>query len=163
MGNIFPAYKPSIATSSERDFKVNIAKFGDGYEQRSKSGLNNSPLKFNVVFNKRKTEEISHIDAFLTSMAGVTAFEWTPPAPHNYSDAPLFVLGTFYKAGDRAQSGEKVYVCLQDNNTQALSTVDYWMFVCRLPMKWKCEKIGWNINGFNNTSLTAVFEQVFEA
>lgn len=160
---VFPNYKPSFATAGDRQFKIKSSAFGDGFEQRMRSGLNNIPLMFNVSFNKRRPEELSHIDAFLTSLAGVDPFEWTPPIPHDYSNAAPFIFGNGYIGGAKVKSGNDVLVSLKTHSNQLLTNATYWVWVCRLPLKFICKKGNWVYNAYNSNSITAVFEQVFDA
>tara|TARA_B100001079_G_C16341205_1_gene483657 strand:+ start:108 stop:530 length:423 start_codon:yes stop_codon:yes gene_type:complete len=59
--------------------KFHIAKFGDGYEQRLVDGINSIDQAFTVQFSKREKEEIDDITSFLTSLEGVTSFNFTIP------------------------------------------------------------------------------------
>ena len=44
--------------------KVNLAKFGDAYEQRLANGINNLEESYSITFNNRTKEEIDDIIAF---------------------------------------------------------------------------------------------------
>jgi phage-related protein len=59
--------------------QVNNIKFGDGYEQRVRHGINTNPQVWELSFANRDASEATAIDNFLDSMGGVTAFDWTPP------------------------------------------------------------------------------------
>ena len=58
--------------------KVNTAKFGDGYEQRTRNGINTKPREWSLTFNK-VSSEIDKIETFLSNRGGVESFDWTPP------------------------------------------------------------------------------------
>lgn len=58
---------------------VLIAKFGDGYEQRSANGINSIQEAYNVSFATRQKSEIDDIIDFLDSKKGVTSFDFTVP------------------------------------------------------------------------------------
>jgi len=57
---------------------IQTVKFGDGYEQRIRNGLNANAEKWSVKFTN-VISEISQIDAFLKARGGAEAFNWTTP------------------------------------------------------------------------------------
>lgn len=57
---------------------VKGVQFGDGYEQRAPSGLNNQLRTYSLQFSDRR-DTIKDIDDFLTLKGGVTAFKWRAP------------------------------------------------------------------------------------
>ena len=59
--------------------KTRVIKFGDGYEQRSTKGINNTEETYNVSFKNRTKQDIDNIAGFLNSLNGVTAFNFTVP------------------------------------------------------------------------------------
>jgi phage-related protein len=61
--------------------RVKIIKFGDGYEQRIKDGINNDLRSYNVTF-VGLSEDISLIDDFLSRHNAVKAFLWREPNTH---------------------------------------------------------------------------------
>ena len=67
---------PSMSVTAEP--KVKIIKFGDGYEQRIKDGINNDLRTYNVTLNVAR-DDAPVIDAFLTRQGGVHAFKWREP------------------------------------------------------------------------------------
>ena len=54
-------------------------EFGDGYEQRVAEGINNINESYAVTLNNRPKAEIDDVIAFLDSLNGVTAFNFTIP------------------------------------------------------------------------------------
>lgn len=50
--------------------RILTAKFGDGYEQRVKDGINSKEDMFNVSFNNRSAEDIALISGFFDEKAG---------------------------------------------------------------------------------------------
>ena len=67
---------PSMSITAEP--KVKIIKFGDGYEQRIKDGINNDLRTYSVTLNVHR-DDAPVIDAFLTRQGGVHAFKWREP------------------------------------------------------------------------------------
>jgi phage-related protein len=65
----------------QSDFKpnVSVAVYGDGYEQRVATGINNTGESWNLSWNNRSFEDISKILLFLESLGGVSSFDWYPP------------------------------------------------------------------------------------
>ena len=61
--------------------RVKTIKFGDGYEQRIKDGINNDLRTYNVTLNVARDDGLV-IDAFLTRQGGVHAFKWREPSTH---------------------------------------------------------------------------------
>jgi phage-related protein len=53
----FPDYKPRIGASKSSAPAVRTTKFGDGYEQRVRFGLNQDPKEWTLEWNV--TEEVS--------------------------------------------------------------------------------------------------------
>lgn len=49
-----------------------VAKFGDGYEQRVRDGINSQEATFNFAFKNRPWEEIEVLSAFLDLKAGLS-------------------------------------------------------------------------------------------
>ena len=75
----FPDYKPRIGASKSSAPTVRSTKFGDGYEQRVRFGLNQDPKEWTLEWNV--TEAVSdEIETFLEARAGAESFDWTPPS-----------------------------------------------------------------------------------
>ena len=70
---------PSNGSSVSHSPKINRAKFGDGYEQRSLNGINTNPRTWQVMFSNRRNDEADQIAEFLSARDGVESFDWTPP------------------------------------------------------------------------------------
>ena len=73
-----PSYAPSINSEP----KVNVIKFGDGYEQRSPENINSDLLKVSLSFDKRDEAETTAIAHFLHQRGAQEAFAFTPPSPY---------------------------------------------------------------------------------
>ena len=78
----------NIATRTIRpdnDFQRNMipavktAKFGDGYEQRGRKGINNIEQTFAMQFKNRDKADADDIVKFFDDKAGVTSFIFTYP------------------------------------------------------------------------------------
>jgi len=59
--------------------RVRAVKFGDGYEQRIADGINPIEETFSLSFNNRTAAEIDDIIGYLTSLGGVSSFDFTFP------------------------------------------------------------------------------------
>ena len=70
---------PDRGMSGQVTPNVRKISFGDGYEQRAVSGINNIAEVYNVSFNNRPKAEIDDIIAFFTNKAGVSSFNFTIP------------------------------------------------------------------------------------
>ncbi len=75
------AWESSHGSSVEEEPLVITSKFGDGYEQRSPDGINNSLRKFSLVFKKVPEAQMKAMRDFLRSKGGVTPFTFTPYFP----------------------------------------------------------------------------------
>lgn len=60
--------------------KVRAIKFGDGYEQRLRFGLNTNLKIWTVQFRARSDQEAAAIESFLDAREAVEAFDWSPPS-----------------------------------------------------------------------------------
>jgi phage-related protein len=154
-------FEPSYATSGESELRMTEMQMGDGYVQRTPSGINNRKMTISVVFNKRTAEEIAAIDAFLTAMGG-QPFLWTPPPPKDWDNAPAFVPNAAYIQGQAVKvSTYFIYVALVANSDQDTTDTEHWAFLGKVPMQFVCKKGNWAADSFNSNSLTATFEQDF--
>lgn len=65
-------------TSGDIEYTVIGTKFGDGYAQEVKKGMNNAVGKWRVTFTGTKAECQEVMD-FLDEHGGAVSFFWTPP------------------------------------------------------------------------------------
>ena len=59
--------------------KIHLAKFGDGYEQRIRKGINSLDETFTLNFKNRSIAEIEDLILFFESVVGVTSFNFNLP------------------------------------------------------------------------------------
>jgi len=71
--------RPDKTMSRTSTPSVRKISFGDGYEQRVASGINNLKQSYTVSFNNRTKEEIDDITGYLDSLNGVSKFSFTIP------------------------------------------------------------------------------------
>lgn len=74
------AWLPNIAHNLARKPDVNQIKFGDNYEVRVATGLNNQPEVWTLTFTYNYAK-LLQLDAFLIAQGGVNSFFWR--TPHN--------------------------------------------------------------------------------
>ncbi|EEO7835210.1 phage tail protein [Salmonella enterica] len=67
---------PDMQVDSEP--QVSVVKFGDGYEQRRASGINNDLKRYSVTIRVDRGDGPA-LEGFLSQHNGVKAFLWTPP------------------------------------------------------------------------------------
>jgi phage-related protein len=95
-GYAFPDPEISFSSSFETTVRMNRTKFGDGYEQRSLDGINNTPLVLNFTFTNRSLEVILEIKKFLEGSDVVynrtpdEFFYYIPPAPFDGGNIPTY-------------------------------------------------------------------------
>lgn len=58
--------------SRQAQQRVLVARFGDGYEQRVRDGVNTKTENFNISFNNRSADEVNLIAAYLDSKAALS-------------------------------------------------------------------------------------------
>ena len=75
LGTSAETYEPM---QLEKAPSVRVSKFGDGYEQRAKNGLNNNRQKWTIAFTKRSGVDIQSVYDFLEARGGDESFFWTP-------------------------------------------------------------------------------------
>jgi len=74
----FPSVTPTYGAQKSSAPNFRIARFGDGYEQRTTFGLNQNPKQWDLTWNVSETDADT-IETFLDARAADGAsFEWTP-------------------------------------------------------------------------------------
>lgn len=68
----------SVEATPSRALRVNVAQFGDGYEQIALDGLNNVIEKWSCRTVPMSANEAWGLESFILSRGG-QAFQWTPP------------------------------------------------------------------------------------
>lgn len=90
---------PSYGSTVNLEPKVNVHKFGDGYEQRNADGINNNLLKISYTFDKIDDNLAKAISHFLYVRGGVESFLFKPHKAYNtlkrfkvsnYEDSSIF-------------------------------------------------------------------------
>ena len=70
-----------ISQSSTKNLQTNllVAKFGDGYEQRTPNGINYTKQQWNISWENITLADLTTIEAAIASARyGADAFTWTP-------------------------------------------------------------------------------------
>lgn len=76
-------WTPSYQTNTNITPLIKSIKFGDGYEQRVRDGINNILLEIEIKLENRSSQEITAIAHFLYEKAGYKSFLFTPSPPYN--------------------------------------------------------------------------------
>jgi len=84
---------------------VQVAKFGDGYEQRIIKGINNIAEEYSVSFRQREKAFIDDVITFLDDKAGVTHFIFRIPDTNSSGNEKAIKVvcdsySTVYEYGD---------------------------------------------------------------
>ena len=69
---------PEYESSMDQAPSVNVTKFGDGYEQRTATGMNNNPQKWTLQFSVSNAVTQDAL-AFVRARNAQEAFTWTNP------------------------------------------------------------------------------------
>lgn len=72
-------WNPSRGFTGETTPRINVAKFGDGYAQRTTSGINTLDRTWSLQFQQNSLTDVANIEAFFKARKGVTPFSWLPP------------------------------------------------------------------------------------
>ena len=76
----FPAITPAYGAEKRSAPKTRVTRFGDGYEQRVRFGLNQNPKEWTLTWNNITEADADTIETFLDARADDSAsFDWTPP------------------------------------------------------------------------------------
>ena len=97
-------WTPSYNVSTKHNPRVNVVKFGNGYQQRNPDGLFSSLIKMDLTFDKRSEKEAAAILHFLKARKGVKSFVFQN-LPDLYAD-PISDAGF-----------QKRFVCATFNST----------------------------------------------
>ena len=74
-----PALAPSYGSNFDKEPRVLMAKFGDGYTQRAGDGININPVKGTLIFDSLTVDQADDIEEFLDARRAVEAFLYTLP------------------------------------------------------------------------------------
>ena len=69
-------FRPDYESTLSHEPQVIVTKFGDGYEQRVATGINNSPEKWSLSFTVGNAALPAAL-AFVQARKGVESFYWT--------------------------------------------------------------------------------------
>lgn len=72
-------YIASYGVIQKKQPIVRSMRFGDGYEQRARFGINTNPRTWDLKFAGKSETEADAIESFLDARGGVENFDWTPP------------------------------------------------------------------------------------
>ena len=75
-------WKPSYGVQVSNTPRAKSIRFGDGYEQRFRDGINNNLLILSISFDSVEEKEATAISHFLDDKGGVDDFFYLPPSPH---------------------------------------------------------------------------------
>lgn len=76
--NTDPCWVPDVPLGVDQEWRLRVAQFGEGYQQRILDGINALNLRFKVNFGNRPQAVLLDIDAYLSSMKG-GAFPFIDP------------------------------------------------------------------------------------
>lgn len=63
-------WRPSVPYGIKSEPRLNVAQFGDGYQQRIIDGLNATKRTWSLQFNGRHVDILNAMDDYLTNMKG---------------------------------------------------------------------------------------------
>jgi len=168
---------PDRGLKANQEPKVLKATYGDGYEQRVASGINNLPETWNLTWKNRTSAEANKIVKFLEDQGGVTAFDWYPTGYDISStttsattkklvDTTQYFTNRFLNTTVTDSGGTTTTVTAVDSSTQLSLAADilssgetytiypYKKYVCS---KWSTQE---TLSGVR--TITATFTKVFE-
>lgn len=74
----FPSINPTYGSSKRSKPTVRTVKFGDGYSQRLRFGLNTDLKTWTLTFEVGEADADT-IETFLEARGGAEHFDWSPP------------------------------------------------------------------------------------
>jgi phage-related protein len=83
--NVTTQIIPDRSLLASNTSSVRTAKFGDGYEQRTVTGINSLSQEYSISFINRSKEVVDDISAFFETKKGITAFNFTIPDTNSTS------------------------------------------------------------------------------
>jgi len=97
--------RPDNDLTAKRKPSVRTARFGGGYEQRSKSGINSIEETYSINMKNREKATADDIVKFFDDKAGVTSFPFTVPDTNSSGDERTIQVvcenyGIQYASGD---------------------------------------------------------------
>jgi|TARA_R100001463_G_scaffold92318_1_gene147073 phage-related protein len=75
----FPSIDPNFGASKASQPNVRNVRFGDGYSQRLRYGLNTDLKIWTLSWENISETDADTIEAFLEARAGAEHFDWSPP------------------------------------------------------------------------------------
>ena len=69
---------PDFGAQKQSKPNIRVARFGDGYEQRTAFGINTNPKIWNLTWSAKSNSVAAAIEAFFDARGGQEAFTWTP-------------------------------------------------------------------------------------
>lgn len=91
-------WTPSYSTSADLTQRRIEVKFGDGYSQRMRDGININPLNFNLVFDGRNDAEATALIHFVEQKGAVDSFVYNPPTIFNKTGLKYIAKDLKYSA-----------------------------------------------------------------
>jgi phage-related protein len=77
-GSTGSCWTPDVPIQTARTPRLRIARFGDGYQQRTLDGINSLDTKWSLNFTSRPADVIAAMDNYLAARQG-DAFEFLDP------------------------------------------------------------------------------------
>lgn len=74
-----PAWCAALPLTREKAWRLRIAQFGDGYQQRTLDGINALNVRFQVRFELKPADVIAAMEGFLEAQKG-EAFDFRDPS-----------------------------------------------------------------------------------
>ena len=74
-----PTWCPAIPMGRQKAWRLRIAQFGDGYQQRTLDGINALDRKWQVTFELKPASVIADMEIFLEAQKG-DAFDFLDPS-----------------------------------------------------------------------------------
>ena len=78
--------RPDNDLKAQHKAKIRTARFGDGYEQRSKDGINSISEIYTINMKNREKATADDIIKFFEDKAGITSFPFTIPDTNSSGD-----------------------------------------------------------------------------
>lgn len=109
------SWSPSYAVSKKTKLNMRVIQFGDGYQQRAGTGINNIGRQWDLRFNAKTETVAMDIQDFLEARKDGSSFYWKPPFLNRMDETIKVICKSFdivpatYNSFDITATFEQVF------------------------------------------------------
>jgi len=159
--------EPSYAIQMDENVEVNKADFGDGYSQRTVSGLNNIKTIWKLVWEGISTANANSLIALFRGRRGVDVILWTPKRAVTTASKVIYETNHYYcKLTHISETGNALSQPMPFRSSSGAtatwtSGMEYYDGTST-EQKWICSSWSRSFNSNEFDTVSATFERVFD-